>query len=72
MDGTQTVHSLQPTRSNTRLMSRLVVFLMFPSNLFYSTISKLLTLFCLADVCNTAVRNPVGKVKADIEKMTGA
>lgn len=30
-----------------------------------------LTLFCLADVCRTAVRKPVGKVKADIQKIVG-
>lgn len=28
-------------------------------------------LFCLADVCNTAVKNPVGKVKPDIQNMIG-
>ena len=31
----------------------------------------LLTLFALADVCNTAVKNPVGKVNADSQKMLG-
>ena len=30
-----------------------------------------LTLFFLAAVCSTAVRNPVGKVNADIQKRTG-
>lgn len=28
-------------------------------------------LFCLAHVCNTAVRKPVGKVKADNQNMIG-
>ena len=30
-----------------------------------------LTLYWRADVCRTAVRKPVGKVKPDIQKMTG-
>lgn len=32
---------------------------------------RLHTLFILADVCSTAVRKPVGKVKPDIQKMVG-
>ena len=30
-----------------------------------------LTLFCLAEVCSTAVRKPVGKVKADSQNTMG-
>ena len=28
-------------------------------------------LFCLADVCNTAVKNPVGNVNPESQNMTG-